>query len=209
MTVAALVMYLTALMLAFGWRTLVQWRRTGDSGLRLDAGPAGSPAWWAKLAFVAALVLGLAGPIAGLAGLAPLSTLDHPLVRAAGLLVAVLGTVTTLAAQLAMGTSWRIGVDAGERTDLVTGGPFAVARNPIFTAMITTSLGLTLMAPNPVALAGLAVLVVSIQMQVRAVEEPYLRTVHGAVYGEYAARVGRFVPGMGRLPYRPVGPSGG
>jgi hypothetical protein len=39
----------------------VQWRRTGGTGLRLDAGPAGSIRWWAKLLFIAALVLGLAG----------------------------------------------------------------------------------------------------------------------------------------------------
>ncbi|MFV2008721.1 MULTISPECIES: hypothetical protein [unclassified Micromonospora] len=34
----ALVLYLAALAIAFGWRSVVQWRRTGDTGLRLDAG---------------------------------------------------------------------------------------------------------------------------------------------------------------------------
>ncbi|GAA3150534.1 isoprenylcysteine carboxylmethyltransferase family protein [Planomonospora alba] len=200
MAVAALALYLTGLALAFGWRTFAQWRRTGDTGLRLDAGPAGSLSWWAKTAFVAALVLGLAGPVAALAGLAPLGVLDHAPVRAAGLVLALIGTAATLAAQLSMGASWRIGVDAGERTALVTGGPFALARNPIFTAMITTSAGLALMVPNPVALGALAVLVAAVQVQVRAVEEPYLRSVHGSAYRGYAARVGRFVPGLGRLP---------
>jgi len=81
----------------------------------------------------------------------------------------------------------------------VTTGPFALVRNPIFTAMAVTSLGLTLMVPNPVAALGFAVLVVAVQMQVRAVEEPYLLAVHGEAYRRYAARVGRFVPGVGRL----------
>ncbi|MCM0674466.1 hypothetical protein NCC78_07160 [Micromonospora phytophila] len=58
-----------------------------------------------------------------------------------------------------MGTSWRIGVDPSERTELVTDGAFALARNPIFTAMAASTLGLTLMVPNAVALAALLVLV--------------------------------------------------
>jgi protein-S-isoprenylcysteine O-methyltransferase Ste14 len=39
-------------------------------------------------------------------------------------------------------------------------------------------------------------------LQVRAVEEPYLLSVHGDAYATYAARVGRFVPGVGRLATR-------
>ncbi|MBG0823292.1 isoprenylcysteine carboxylmethyltransferase family protein [Planomonospora sp. ID91781] len=200
MAVTALIVYLVAMGLAFGWRTFAHWRRTGDSGLRLNAGPAGSIAWWAKTAFVAAIMLGLAGPLAAITGLAPLAVLDSPLAAAAGVVIAIGGTVATLAAQLAMGASWRIGVDAGERTDLVTGGPFALARNPIFTAMVTTSAGLTLMVPNPVALLALVVLVAAIELQVRAVEEPYLLAAHGRAYQRYASQVGRFVPGLGRLP---------
>jgi hypothetical protein len=43
----ALLLYLVGLALAFGWRTLAQWRRTGDTGLRLDAGRPGALRWWA------------------------------------------------------------------------------------------------------------------------------------------------------------------
>jgi protein-S-isoprenylcysteine O-methyltransferase Ste14 len=42
-----------------------------------------------------------------------------------------LGLAGSLLAQLAMGDSWRIGVDESEKTELVTAGPFAVVRNPI------------------------------------------------------------------------------
>ena len=38
-----------------------------------------------------------------------------------------------------------------------------------------------------------------VQLQVRVVEEPYLLATHGKTYAAYAARVGRFVPGAGRL----------
>ncbi len=199
MAAAALAIYLLGLGLAFGWRSAVQWRRTGDTGLRLDAGAPGTLRWWAKLLFAAALLLGAAGPVAALAGLGTLDALDHLATRTAGLALAVAGVLATLVSQLHMGSSWRVGVDPGEHTDLVTTGVFAVVRNPIFTAMTVTSLGITLMAPNVISLAATAVLVVSIQLQVRAVEEPYLTRVHAAAYTTYAAEAGRFLPGVGRL----------
>jgi protein-S-isoprenylcysteine O-methyltransferase Ste14 len=37
------------------------------------------------------------------------------------------------------------------------------------------------------------------RFQVRGAEEPYLLRVHGDAYRCYAARAGRFVPGIGRL----------
>lgn len=194
----ALALFVTGFVLAFGVRSFVQWRRTGDTGLRLDAGPAGSLRWWAKLLFVAAIGLGLAAPVVALAGLAPLPSLGRPAVAAAGFVLAAAGVTATLLAQLGMGDSWRIGVDTAERTALVTGGAFALVRNPIFTAITATSLGLALMVPNVVSLVAVAALVVSIQLQVRLVEEPYLVRTHGAAYLAYVARVGRFLPGLGR-----------
>ena len=97
-----------------------------------------------------------------------------------------------------MGASWRIGVDQAERTHLVSTGIFAVVRNPIFTAMVTAQTGMTLVAPTPLAVAALAALVLAVQLQVRVIEEPYLHRVHGAAYAAYTARVGRFLPGIGR-----------
>ena len=119
--------------------------------------------------------------------------------RASGIALFTAGLAGTLYAQIAMGESWRIGVDEEERTDLVTDGPFALVRNPIFAAMLPTSLGLTMLVPNAVALIGLAALIVALEIQVRLVEEPYLLKVHGGAYSEYASRVGRFLPGVGRL----------
>ena len=114
----------------------------------------------------------------------PIGAVDGPGAHALGLVLFGLGLAATLYAQLAMGESWRVGVDESERTDLVTGGPFAVVRNPIFAAMIPTSLGLTLMVPNVVAFVGFAALVLALEIQVRLVEEPYLRRVHGQAYDE-------------------------
>ena len=75
--------------------------------------------------------------------------------------------------------------------------------HPIFTAMMTFGLGIALMTPNLVAVAGFVLLVITIELQVRAVEEPYLVTKHGDAYRDYLAKVGRFVPGVGRLANQP------
>ncbi|GIM68526.1 hypothetical protein Pve01_90550 [Planomonospora venezuelensis] len=202
--VAALAIYAVYLGIGFGLRTWLQWRRTGDTGWRGISGRLGSPEWWAGVLFTAALVAGVLGPVTALAGLEPVAALDAGVVQAVGVAVAVAGVLATFLTQLAMGTSWRIGVDETERTDLVTAGPFAVVRNPIFTAMATTGLGLALTVPNLVALLGVGLLLVALQLQVRVVEEPYLLSTHGPAYADYTATVGRFVPGLGRLPAEPT-----
>lgn len=128
MDVLALLLYATFAAAAFGWRTWMQWRRTGETGLRMSATP-GSVQWWAKLGFIAALVAGIAAPIAGLAGLDPIDAFDQPHLQIAGVAVAIVGILLTVAAQWQMGPSWRIGVDQTEHTALVTNGVFGVVRN--------------------------------------------------------------------------------
>lgn len=199
MAVLALVLFGIYFGVAFVLRTLLQRRRTGDSGFRGLSGRPGSARWWAGVLFAVALITGLAGPISALVGLDPVAALDRPAVAIPATIAAAIGIVATVITQFAMGTSWRIGVDPNETTGLVTAGPFALVRNPIFTAMAVTGLGLAFMVPNLIALAGAVGLLVALQLQVRVVEEPYLRATHGTAYTEYAAGTGRFVPGIGRL----------
>ena len=206
MTTLALVLYGAYLALAFGLRTAIQLRRTGTTGFHGVGGRPGSAEWLAGVGFVVALVLGVAAPVLDLAGVVePIDAIDSGAVHAAGVVLAVAGIAATLLAQFAMGSSWRIGVDHGERTELVTSGPFALVRNPIFSAMIPTALGLVLLVPSWVAILGLVGLVVALELQVHVVEEPYLLRTHGGTYAEYAARVGRFLPGVGRRRYDAAG----
>jgi protein-S-isoprenylcysteine O-methyltransferase Ste14 len=196
----ALGLYALYMALAFGLRTWLQLRRTGESGFKGISGRPGSLEWIAGVLFVVAIAVGVAAPVLDVAGaLEPLDALDSAGVRATGVAIFLVGLVGTVYAQVAMGDSWRIGVDEEERTALVTSGPFALVRNPIFAAMVPASLGLALLVPNVAALAGLAALWLVLEIQVRLVEEPYLLRAHGDAYREYAARVGRFVPGLGRL----------
>jgi protein-S-isoprenylcysteine O-methyltransferase Ste14 len=199
MAVSALILSLVFAAAAFGWRTWWQWRRTGTTGFRGISGRPGSLEWLAGVGFVVVLVIEFTAPILQLAGVAtPIPVLDTPAVQWLGLVLALTGIGGTLFAQHAMGESWRIGVDRAERTTLVRAGVFGMVRNPIFTGMFTFAAGITAMAPNPVAVLGFLMLVTVVELQVRVVEEPYLREVHGDAYRSYAAEVGRFVPAIGR-----------
>jgi len=197
----ALVLFGVYMLLAFVLRTAIQVRRTGSSGFRGISGELGSAEWVGGVLFVVALLIGVAAPAAGLLDVVePIAPLDGGFGHAAGVGLFAVGLLSTLVAQVSMGSSWRIGVDPGERTDLVTDGPFSIVRNPIFSGMIPTSVGLALLVPNVIAVAGLVALFTALEIQIRLVEEPYLLATHGEQYASYAARVGRFFPGLGRLP---------
>jgi len=111
--------------------------------------------------------------------------------------IAVAGLPLIVVAQATMAASWRIGVDPGEKTELVTGGLFRFSRNPIYGGMVAMAVGVALMVPNAVCVAAVALIVVAVELQVRAIEEPYLRRVHGDVFTNWTATSGRFLPGIG------------
>lgn len=200
MPVIALVLFAVFAVLGFGWRSWVQRRRTGSTGFKGVSGRPGSVEWVAGVGFAVGIAVAVLAPALQWFGVvAPVGVLHAGWIQTLGIVIAIAGITATVYAQLDMGDSWRIGVDHTETTTLVHTGVFAVVRNPIFTAMIVFALGITLVTPNVVALIGFALLVTTIELQVRAVEEPYLRSVHGETYRHYLATVGRFVPGVGRI----------
>lgn len=196
--VAALVLYLVFAALGFGWRSWRHYRATGSTGFRGIDGRPCSLEWLAGRMFIVAIAGGVVAPVLQLLGmLAPWDFLHAPWIQLTGTHLAIVGIAATLLAQRDMGESWRIGVDRSETTALVRRGAFAVVRNPIFTAMLVFAAGITLMTPNPLAIAGFVLLFAAIQMQVRRVEEAYLLRIHGDSYREYTRTVGRFLPGVG------------
>ncbi len=183
----------------FVYRSLLHWRRTGSTGVHGFRGAIGSLPWLAGTAASLGLLLGPLAPAATLLGWPGGALLaSHPALHLAGAALALTGNAGALVAQLGMGDSWRVGVDDGETTELVTDGLFTWVRNPIFSFVILTVLGLVMMVPNALALLACGLTVLGIELQVRAVEEPYLRATHGAAYARYTEEVGRFVPKLGR-----------
>ena len=198
MPIVALVLFAVFAALGFGWRSWEQRRRTGSTGFRGISGHLGSAEWFAGMGFVVAIAVAFVAPVLQLLGVVtPLGVLHAPWIQIGGIVVAIVGIFATVYAQLDMGDSWRIGVDPDETTTLVRTGVFGWVRNPIFTAMIAFGFGIALVTPNLVAIAGFLLLVATIELQVRIVEEPYLTATHGDSYRDYLAHVGRFVPGVG------------
>jgi protein-S-isoprenylcysteine O-methyltransferase Ste14 len=186
--------------LGFGWRSWLHYRRTGSGGFRGVSGRIGSPEWIAGTGFGVALLVALSAPILQQAKLIePVSILSSVWIQVTGIVIATAGIGATVYAQLQMGDSWRIGVDEQETTALVHTGVFGRVRNPIYTAMFAFDFGVALLTPNVVACAGFVLLVATIEVHVRRVEEPYLMRTHGAAYRDYAAGVGRFVPRVGLI----------
>lgn len=188
-TVALASMTLYGMVTLLG-RTLWQRARTRDSGWRGISGRVGSLEWWAGSLLVVAAV--------GLPLLAVLGPTEIAVPRwrvATGGVGYLVGFGVTVVAQAAMGRSWRIGVQTGEHTELRTDGPFRWCRNPVFTGMLCTVGALAVWLP--VLALPWTVLWVALQLQVRVVEEPHLLDVHGEAYRHYAARTGRFLPGLG------------
>lgn len=198
MAALALVAIALWMLLAGATRGILHARAGGDAPLRFADRP-GSAQWWARVLGIAGFVLLVATPLAELAGLPPLAALDHVATRFLGVVLTVCGIVGVVVGQATMGRSWRGDVDPESRTSLVMSGPFRWVRSPIFTASAAASLGIALMVPNVVGLAMLATNVLTYQVQTRLVEEPYLERAHGDAYRAYAARTGRFLPGIGRL----------
>jgi protein-S-isoprenylcysteine O-methyltransferase Ste14 len=117
-----------------------------------------------------------------------------------GLALGVGAVVLVAVAQRQMGASFRIGIDDAA-TPLVETDLFAISRNPIFAGLLVALAGIFLAAPCGWTLALWIAATLTVSRQVR-LEERHLLALHGDAYRRYASRVGRFVPGIGRLAAR-------
>ncbi|MBX9700806.1 MAG: isoprenylcysteine carboxylmethyltransferase family protein [Acetobacteraceae bacterium] len=108
-----------------------------------------------------------------------------------GVLLLAAGAGLVLVAQRAMGTAWRVGIDAAPTT-LVAEGLFAVSRNPTFLGMLGILLGAMMAAPNLLTAAALGAGIVGFSTQIR-LEEAHLSALHGDQYRAYATRAPRWI----------------
>ena len=193
-----LVAVVAYVVVAFGWPTVRFWQRhrVWPIVFSREAAPAQR--------LLGALTAGLLLAVAGAAALRLVLGAEGAgiwrvpvAVRALGWVLFCGGAVLTLIAQRQMGASWRVGID--ERpTALVTSGTFRVVRNPIFSGLLLSLAGFVCLSPAPWSVGLWAVAAAGIRLQV-SWEERHLVALHGAAYLDWAARVGRLVPLVGRL----------
>ena len=117
--------------------------------------------------------------------------------------IAVLGAVAclllTIQCWARMGRDWRMGVDLRHKADLITDGPFARVRHPIYALGIGLVLCSVIVLPTWPMLV-LAFVQVVLYVLKAANEERHLMRTHGEEYARYLARTGRFLPRFGPRP---------
>ncbi len=95
-----------------------------------------------------------------------------------------------------MGANWSIMARMRPGHELVTSGPFAYLRHPIYLAMLLFLLGVAAATGHERALwLAVPVFVLGTLIRTRR-EEALLRAQFGAAYADYSARVKRFIPGV-------------
>ena len=128
----ALVCFVFLVIFITGFRMTMQRIRTGDHGLRVTKQFQSKSARLAL--YLQLLAIGLFVVLLTLHTFSLLSPhFDWGLAGSLlGLGICLIGTILTMVAQFQMGSSWRIGVDDSEQTELVTERLFSLSRNPIY-----------------------------------------------------------------------------
>lgn len=185
----------------FGWRAWFHRRHFGGSGIALFR----SGRWDQHLREAALVLLEgllLAQAVAAALGSALVAGWilfpAGPVAAAAGGALMLGSILLMVAAQLDMGASWRVGFDLDARPGLVVGGLYRFSRNPIYVAVLVALAGYFLLVPTWLSLVLLVASAIGLRNQAR-MEESFLLAAYGDQYVAYAARVGRFLPGIGRL----------
>ena len=120
----------------------------------------------------------------------------HPVIFAAGVLVAAFGLWLFRQSHIELGKNWSISLDLREGHQLVTSGLYRYVRHPMYTAIFVYALGQALMVPNWIAgPANLVAFFVLFSLRVGP-EEQMMRDQFGAQYRAYSAKTKRLIPGI-------------
>jgi protein-S-isoprenylcysteine O-methyltransferase Ste14 len=103
--------------------------------------------------------------------------------------VAIVGFAVTL---VSFGDSFRVGIDVNKPDKLVTGGMFAISRNPIYVCFLLFFAGLFLIHRNIVIAVAIVLFVLAIHRQVLR-EEKFLAGHYGEEYAAYRKKVRRYL----------------
>ena len=177
-------------------------------------GVPGSRPWWIAKTFVffrTAITLAMLGRALwpGLdVYLLACSFLMTPAVVLPGLAVLVGGFAAVIVLHFRMGAAWRSGLARdGKPPVLITTGPFACTRNPMFLAIQVAQAGFFLAFPSGFTFVCLLFGVSVLHLQVR-LEEAQLLDAHGQAYRDYSTRTPRwFSLSCGSLAEKAAAPS--
>ncbi|MBO9498905.1 MAG: isoprenylcysteine carboxylmethyltransferase family protein [Novosphingobium sp.] len=106
---------------------------------------------------------------------------------------ALAGLALAVWARVTLGRDWSVNVTLKEGHELVTGGPYARIRHPIYTAVILLATGLFLLVESVGALLGVALVALGCWIKLRQ-EEALMTGQFPDSYPAYMARTRRLIP---------------
>ena len=122
----------------------------------------------------------------------PAGFLQTQFVKTLGAMLVSFGLIPFILAFINFGSSWRIGIDRKTPGELVTGGIFAVTRNPIYVAFILFFFGIFLINGAWFFLIFALLAIVAIHFQILR-EEEFLKKQYGESYVDYCRRAARYL----------------
>ena len=90
------------------------------------------------------------------------------------------------------GHSFRVGIDENTKDELITGGTFALSRNPLYAGFDAFFIGQLFIAPNLASLIVAVFFGAVIHRQILR-EEKFLRAHYGREYADYCGKVRRYL----------------
>jgi protein-S-isoprenylcysteine O-methyltransferase Ste14 len=118
-----------------------------------------------------------------------------PAVLIAGLAITIAGCLFAAWARVTLGSNWSGRVELKQNHKLVTSGPYALARHPIYTGLIVAAAGTALAIGEWRCAIGIVLVVVAFVTKIRQ-EEPVMLQAFPDEYPAYRRRVKALIPGL-------------
>jgi protein-S-isoprenylcysteine O-methyltransferase Ste14 len=110
-----------------------------------------------------------------------------------GAAVTVAGLLFAVWARQHLATNWSNSVTIKQDHELITTGPYALVRHPIYTGILTGFLGTAITLSQVRGAIGFVVLFISFWAKLRT-EEQWMRSQFGETYATYAHQTAALVP---------------
>jgi protein-S-isoprenylcysteine O-methyltransferase Ste14 len=118
-----------------------------------------------------------------------------PAVGFTGLAITLAGCLFAASARLILGANWSGRVTLKESHELITTGPYSLARHPIYTGLIVAAAGTALAIGEWKCVVGLPLIVFAFLTKIRQ-EESLMMQAFPDVYPAYCKRVKALIPGI-------------
>lgn len=147
---------------------------------------------WIAMPFVATSQNPVRHPLIGVPAFARSEPVLE-IIRWAAAVAAVVCLLLSIQCWRHMGSDWRMGVDPVNYHRLITDGPFARVRHPIYALSVALMSCSVVIIPTPIMLSIASLHILLMYLKARNEEEFLLKT-QGPAYREYCRRTGRFWP---------------